>query len=77
MFHALINDAKSAVGALIARYLARATVAVPFFGALGFATAATTLALIERFGMIAAYWIMAGGLAIVGVYLKIRQIEAA
>ena len=67
MFRTLINDAKSAVGALIARYLARATVAVPFLAALGFATAATTLALVEKFGTIAAYWIVAGGFTLIGV----------
>jgi hypothetical protein len=67
MFRSVINDAKSAVGTLIARYLVRASVAVPFLAALGFATAATTLTLIERFGTIAAYWIVAGGFTIVGI----------
>jgi hypothetical protein len=67
VFRTLINDAKSAVGALIARYLARATVAVPFLAALGFATAATTLTLIEKFGTIAAYWIVAGGFTLIGL----------
>jgi hypothetical protein len=67
VFRALINDAKSAVGALIARYLARATVAVPFLAAIGFATAATTLTLIEKFGVIAAYWIVAGGSTLIGL----------
>ena len=35
MFRGLINDAKSAAGSLIAKYLARASVAVPFVVALG------------------------------------------
>ena len=67
MFRAVINDAKSAVGALIAKYLARASVAVPFLAALGFATAATTLALVERFGTIAADWIVAGVFTLIGL----------
>ena len=67
MFRAVFNDAKSAVGALIARYLVRASVAAPFLAALGFATAAITLTLIERVGTIAAYWIVAGGVTIVGI----------
>ena len=80
MFRTLINDAKSALGALIARYLARATVAVPFLAALGFATAATTLALVEKFGTIAAYWIVAGGFILIGlgatVAVAVKEHEA-
>jgi Na+/melibiose symporter-like transporter len=67
MFRGLINDARSAVGSLAAKYLARASVAAPFVIAIGFALAAITLMLIERLGAIAAYWIMAGGLAAVGL----------
>jgi hypothetical protein len=83
MFRAVINDAKSAVGALIAKYLARASVAVPFLFALGFATAAITLTLIERFGTIAACWIVAGGFAFIGlgatlaVAIKEQEAEVA
>ena len=66
MFRGLLNDAKSAATAVIARYLARASVAVPFLIAAGFAIAAITLMLVERFGHIAAYWMMAGGLAVIG-----------
>ena len=40
---------------------------VHFLAALGFATAATTLILIERFGTIAACWIVAGGFTLVGL----------
>jgi hypothetical protein len=67
MFRGLIDDAKAAVGSLVARYLARASVAVPFVAALGFATAAITVMLVERFGHVAAYWIVAGGFAAVGL----------
>lgn len=67
MFRGLVNDAKAALGSLVLQYLARASVAVPFLISLGFALAAITLSLIERFGSVAAYWIMAGGMVVVGV----------
>jgi hypothetical protein len=66
MFQGLINNAKSAVSSLVLKYLARASVAVPFLIALGFALAATTVMLVDRFGHITAYWVVAGGLALVG-----------
>jgi len=66
MFRGLLNDAKSAASALIVKYLARASVAVPFLIAAGFAIAAITLMLVEQYGHITAYWIMAGGLALIG-----------
>lgn len=40
MFQGLINSAKTAVSSLILKYVARASVAVPFVIALGFALAA-------------------------------------
>jgi hypothetical protein len=58
MFRGLINDAKSAAGSVVAKYAARASVAVPFFIALGFATAAVTLMLVEQFGHRNAYLIV-------------------
>jgi uncharacterized membrane protein len=67
MFRGLINDAKSAVTSTITKYLARASVAVPFIVAFGFATAALTLMLVERFGAIAGYWMVAGGFAAIGL----------
>jgi len=67
MFRGLINDAKSAAGSLLAKYLARASVAVPFVIALGFATAAITIMLVDRFGAITAYWIVAFGFTVVGL----------
>lgn len=67
MFQALLNDAKSAAGSLVAKYVARASVAVPFLVAAGFAIAALTLTLVERFGAIAAYWMLAGGFTAVGL----------
>jgi hypothetical protein len=68
VFRSLINDAKSAAGALIGKYAIRASVAVPFVVAGGFATTAGTLALVERFGAVTAYLIMAGGFAVIGLF---------
>lgn len=67
MFRTLINDAKSAAGAVVARYAVRASVAVPFLVAAGFGTAALTVILVERFGSLVAYSMMAAGFAAVGV----------
>ena len=67
MFAGLINQVKSAASDLVLQYLARASVAVPFVIALGFALAAVTVMLVERFGQVIAYWMVAGGLAIIGV----------
>jgi len=71
MFQGLINNAKSAVSGLVLKYVARASVAVPFVIALGFALAAITVMLVNRFGQITAYWTIAGGLALVGVIAAI------
>lgn len=67
MFRGLINDAKTAAGSLVAKYLARVSVAVPFVAALGFATAAITIMLVDRYGHIAAYWMVAGGFTVIGL----------
>jgi hypothetical protein len=67
MFRGLINDAKSAAGSLIARYLARASVAVPFIIAVGFAIAAITLTLVDKFGGIIGSWMVAGGFTLIGL----------
>ena len=71
MFAVLINQAKSAASHLILKYVARASVAVPFVIAAGFALAALTVMLVERFGHVMAYWIVAGGLALIGVIASI------
>jgi hypothetical protein len=66
VFAGLINQAKAAASDLAFKYLARASVAVPFVIALGFALAAVTVMLVERFGQVTAYWMVAGGLAVIG-----------
>ena len=67
MFRGLINDAKTAAGSLVGKYLVRASVAVPFIVAIGFAVAAITLLLVDRFGAINAYLMVAGGFTLVGL----------
>jgi hypothetical protein len=67
MFRGLIRNAKSAASSLAAKYLARASVAVPFVIALGFALAALTAWWTERYGAISAYWSMAALLLLLGV----------
>jgi hypothetical protein len=83
MFRGLLNDAKSAMGSVLAKYLARASVAVPFLIAAGFAIAAITIMLVDRYGQVTAYWIMAAALALIGamaslvVSVKEQEEEAA
>jgi hypothetical protein len=67
VFAGLMNQAKAAVSGLVLKYVARASVAIPFVIALGFALAAVAAMLVQRFGHVAGYWIMAGGLAALGV----------
>jgi hypothetical protein len=71
LFVGLINDAKAAVSHLVLRYVARASVAIPFVLALGFAVGAIAVMLVERFGHVTGYWIMAGGLAAIGIVAAI------
>jgi hypothetical protein len=67
VFAGLINKGKAAVSGLLLKYLARASVAIPFVIAVGVAIAAITVMLVERFGHLTAYWLMAGGLVAIGV----------
>jgi hypothetical protein len=67
VFPGLINQAKSAAAHLVLRYVARASVAIPFVIAAGFALAAIAAMLVERFGHVTAYWLVGGGLGLIGV----------
>jgi hypothetical protein len=67
VFQWVIDDAKVAAASFIDRYLARVSVAVPFVVALGFATAAMSLALTERFGATTALAIMATIFCVIGL----------
>ncbi|MFZ0851976.1 MAG: hypothetical protein WAO08_22575 [Hyphomicrobiaceae bacterium] len=71
MFRGLIYNAKSAVGNFVLNYVARASVAVAFVIAVGFAVAAVATMLVERFGGVTGCWIMAGGLAAIGIIAAI------
>src|SRR5262249_52614944 len=71
IFSGVVNQAKAAASHLVLKYVARASVAVPFIIALGFALAAITVMLVQRYGHTAAYWIMAVALAIIGVIAAI------
>jgi len=71
VFAGLINQAKFAASHLVLKYVARASVAVPFVIAAGFALAAITVMLVERFGHVTAYWLVAGGLVLIGVTASI------
>ena len=71
MFESIINDARRAASRVIATYLGRAVVAVPFVVAAGFATAGATLWLIERFGAQLAYWILALGFTLLGLIASV------
>jgi Na+/melibiose symporter-like transporter len=71
VFSGSIHRAKVALGHLVLKYVARASVAIPFVIALGFALAAVAVMLVERFGHVTGYWIMAGGLAAIGVVAAI------
>jgi hypothetical protein len=71
LFAGLIHHAREAASHLLLRYVARASVAIPFIIALGFAIAAIAVMLFDRFGHVSAYWIMAGGLAILGALAAI------
>jgi len=80
VFAGLVNQAKSAVAGLVVKYLARASVAIPFIIAFGFAVAAVAAMLVQRFGYVAGYWMMAAGLAAIGliaaVVVKVKEHEA-
>jgi hypothetical protein len=80
VFAGLVNEAKAAASGLLLKYVARASVAVPFAIAMGFALAATTVMLVQWFGQATAYWIMAAGLALIAaaaVSIKEEQEEKA
>jgi hypothetical protein len=46
-------------------------VAIPFAIALGFAIAAVSVMLVQHFGHVTGYWLMAGGLASIGIIAAI------
>lgn len=77
MFRGLIDDAKIAAGDVAARFATRAAVAALFIVAVGFALAAITVQLVNHFGAITAYAMIAGvfaGLGLIGIVaLNVRE----
>jgi uncharacterized membrane protein len=71
VFAGLIHKAKSAAMHASLKYVARAAVAIPFIIGLGFVVAAIATMLVERFGNISGYWMMSGGLMVLGVVAAI------
>ena len=61
-YHHVGMEDIAAAASFLATYLAKASVAVPFVVAVGFATAAIALELTERFGARNALWLLAAEL---------------
>ncbi len=64
MFQGIFRRAETTIDSIVARYVGRAMVAVPIVVALGFATAAATVKVVELYGQVAGYSIMAGVFAL-------------
>jgi hypothetical protein len=64
MFQGLFRRAETTIDTIVAKYTARIMVAVPFVVALGFATAAATVKVVEVYGQAAGLSIMAGVFAV-------------
>jgi hypothetical protein len=71
VFAGLIKQAKRAATGLVLKYVARASIALPFVIALRFALATILVLLVQRFGHAFGYWLMAGGLSLIGVVATI------
>ena len=67
MFDGLVTRAQRSVDTLVSKYVTRLAVAVPFFVALGFGTAAASVKLTELYGNTAAHTMMAVCFAGVGL----------
>jgi len=71
VFAGLINQAKSAGKPPVLKYVARASVAVPLSSPPASPSLPSPLMLVERFGHVTAYWLVAGGLAAMGFIASI------
>lgn len=67
MFQGIFRRAELAVDSVVAKYVGRVTVAVPLIVAAGFATAALTVKLVELYGAVTAYALMAALFAVLGM----------
>jgi hypothetical protein len=68
VFNELIGEATSAASSVARKFAVRALLAMPFLLGLGFATAALTLMLVERFGPTSAYLSVVGLFGCLGVF---------
>src|SRR5690606_29641685 len=66
MFQGLFKRAERSIDSVVARFVDRALVAVPLLVAAGFATAALTVKLVEVYGHVTAYAMMAALFAVIG-----------
>ena len=67
MFQGLLRRAEQSIDQVVAKYVGRATVAIPLIVAAGFATAAVSVKLVESYGPVIAYSIMAAGFAVLSL----------
>lgn len=67
MFQGLLQRVERSANQVIARALERALVAVPLLVAAGFATAALTVKLVELYGAVTAYGVMAAIFSVIGL----------
>lgn len=64
MFQGIFRRAENTIDTIVAKYTGRIMVAVPLLVALGFATAAGTVKLVELYGPVAGLSVMAGVFAV-------------
>ena len=67
MFGKLIHDAQSAADSVLVKQANRAIVALPFLIAVGFATAAIGVKLVQEYGYFETCMLLAGGFAAIGL----------
>lgn len=67
MFQGLLKRAERSIDQVVAKYMGRAMVAVPLLVASGFATAALTVKLVELYGSVVAYGVMAALFGVIGL----------
>lgn len=67
MFQGLLRRAEQSIDQVVAKYVSRATVAIPLIVAAGFATAAVSVKLVEMYGSVIAYSMMAAIFAVISL----------
>lgn len=67
MFQGLFRRAERSIDQVVSKYVGRAMVAIPLLIAAGFATAAVTVKLVELYGSVVGYGIMAAAFAVIGL----------